>query len=69
MPCGRNLWIVTRKLRPVKIDEKPSTNTPVVATSTAVCDSSEYGVYKVQPVSRPPNGIVSTSSVAPVTHR
>jgi hypothetical protein len=44
MPCGRNLWIVTRKLRPVKIDENPSRNTPEVATRTGALVSSEYGV-------------------------
>ncbi len=44
MPCGRNLWIVTRKLSPVKIDENPSRNTPEVAISTGVWDLSEYGV-------------------------
>ncbi len=41
MPCGRNLWIVTRKFRPVKIDEKPRMNTPVTASKTGVFDSSE----------------------------
>ena len=44
MPCGRNLWMVTRKLRPVKIDENPSTNTPHTASSTGVFDSRLYGV-------------------------
>src|SRR2546423_7984207 len=69
MPCGRNLWIVVMKLRPVKIDENPSKNTPETAIRTGVLVSSEYGVYSVHPVSRPPNGIVRTSSSAPETHR
>jgi hypothetical protein len=44
MPCGRNLWIVTSMLRPVKIDEKPRRNTPITAMSTGAFVSSEYGV-------------------------
>src|SRR4051812_38774775 len=69
MPGGRNLWIVTRKLRPVKIDEKPSRNTPDVATSTGVLLCSEYGVYSVQPAARPPNGPAPMSTVGPPRDR
>ena len=36
IPGGRILWIVTRKLRPVKIELNPSRKTPAVAAMTAV---------------------------------
>ena len=34
-PGARILWVVTMKLMPVRIDEKPTMNTPVAAASTA----------------------------------
>ena len=35
MPGARILWIVTMKFRPVMIDEKPVTNTPIAVSATA----------------------------------
>ena len=34
MPGARILWIVTMKFRPVRIDEKPVTNTPIAVATT-----------------------------------
>ena len=36
MPGARSLWMVTMKLSPVKIEEKPRMNTPNVAAMTEV---------------------------------
>ena len=33
-PGARILWIVTMKLRPVRIEEKPAMKMPIAATST-----------------------------------
>ncbi len=41
MPGARMRCTVTMKLRPVRIDEKPVTNTPIAAVVTAVCDAIE----------------------------
>ena len=41
MPGARILWIVTMKLRPVRIDEKPITNAPSAIAMTAVPVSLE----------------------------
>ncbi len=35
MPGARSLWMVTTKLRPVRIELKPITNTPKVTAMTA----------------------------------
>ena len=37
-PGARNLWMVTMKLRPVRIDEKPTMNTPVTTAITCVSE-------------------------------
>ena len=34
MPAGRIVWIVTRKLMPVKMELKPRMNTPTTAKIT-----------------------------------
>ena len=44
IPSGRILWMVTMKLRPVKIDEKPRMKAPSVMATTAVPVVVEYGV-------------------------
>ena len=44
MPAGRSLWIVTTKLRPVKIEEKPSMKTPATIMMTLVLVVVLYGV-------------------------
>ena len=44
MPGARILWIVTRKLTPVRMDENPRMNAPNVAEMTAVPVLVEYGV-------------------------
>ena len=36
MPLGRNLWIVTMKFRPVRIELKPRRKTPMATQITAV---------------------------------
>ena len=38
MPGARRKWMVAMKLTPVRIDEKPTTNTPMVVVSTAVLE-------------------------------
>ena len=35
MPGARMVWMVTRKFRPVRIDEKPVMKTPTTAGATA----------------------------------
>ena len=35
MPGARMVWIVTRKFKPVRIEEKPVINTPTTAGATA----------------------------------
>ena len=45
MPGARIRCTVTMKLKPVRIDEKPATNTPTIASVTFVFDPIElYGV-------------------------
>ena len=44
MPGGRSLWMVTRKLSPVKIELKPRMNAPKAAGTTAVSVLVLYGV-------------------------
>ena len=44
MPGARSLWVVTMKLRPVRIDEKPRINTPMVIQSAELSARTEYGV-------------------------
>ena len=45
MPGARSLWMVTMKLRPVRIDEKPATKIAATASDhVAVARSVEYGV-------------------------
>jgi hypothetical protein len=34
MPGARIVWMVTRKFKPVRIDENPLMNTPMAATIT-----------------------------------
>ena len=36
MPLGLNLWMVTMKFSPVKMELNPSTNAPATAGTTAV---------------------------------
>jgi hypothetical protein len=40
MPGARSVWIVTMKLRPLTIDERPMTNTPRSAGVTAVRETT-----------------------------
>ena len=42
-PGALILWIVTMKLRPVRMDEKPITNTPAVTNRIESPTRSEYG--------------------------
>ena len=45
MPGGRSLWIVTMKLMPVKIDEKPRMKTPMrTGIVPPAPNCVEYGV-------------------------
>ncbi len=45
MPGARMVWIVTTKLRPVRIDEKPTIVTPMRAGTTQVFEKAvESGV-------------------------
>ena len=44
IPGARNLCTVTMKFNPVRIEEKPSTNTPNVIDTTDVVDWVLYGV-------------------------
>jgi hypothetical protein len=44
MPGARNLWIVTMKLSPVRIDDKPTRKSPREMVVTAAADFAEYGV-------------------------
>ena len=45
MPGGRSLWMVTTKLRPVKIELKPRMKTPVTTGITPPVEVVvEYGV-------------------------
>ncbi len=44
MPGARILWIVTMKLRPVRMDEKPMMKAPSATAMTAEPVSFEYGV-------------------------
>ncbi len=37
-PGARIRWIVTMKFKPVRIDEKPTTNTPSAVGITFMCD-------------------------------
>jgi len=44
-PGARIVWIVTMKLRPVRIDEKPVMNAPTAVYTTCVFEYVElYGV-------------------------
>src|SRR6202023_3104266 len=55
MPGARMRWIVTMKLRPVRIEEKPVTKMPSAVGMTCVVEDTVLnGVSKVQPVSTPP---------------
>ena len=38
MPGARILWMVTTKLRPVKIDEKPVMKIPMTVSATLVLE-------------------------------
>ena len=40
----RIVWIVTMKFMPVRIDDRPTMNTPLTAGTTAVGDCALYGV-------------------------
>ena len=45
MPGARMRWMVTMKLRPVRIDEKPAMKTPSAVGMTLVFDAAAlYGV-------------------------
>ena len=44
-PGARIRWMVTMKLKPVRIDEKPAMNAAIAASVTLVCDALVlYGV-------------------------
>ena len=45
MPGARILWMVTMKLSPVRIDEKPATKIPIPAVTTLVC--AKFVLYGV----------------------
>jgi len=38
MPGARRVWMVTMKLRPVRIEEKPPMKTPITTGATWVCE-------------------------------
>ncbi len=40
MPGMRRLWMVTMKLSPVRIEEKPVTKTPVTTRNTLLLENS-----------------------------
>ncbi len=45
MPGARMVWMVTMKLKPVRIDEKPEMKTPTPVSTTCVFDTAVlYGV-------------------------
>src|SRR5205807_6707208 len=56
MPGARIVMIVTRKLRAVKIEEKPANCTPMLKNSWPIGIVVESGAYAVQPEANEPPG-------------